>query len=96
MPISDGANAIAETEPAARTDWIRRTSSSVLHASGIYPDRSHAMVEGDEAARCAAKAEVHLTRAAKSASLPARVANLNLASIFAAQAERLRRATMDD
>jgi len=54
------------------------------------------MVEGDEAARCAAKAEVHLTRAAKSASLPARVANLNLASIFAAQAERLRRATKDD
>lgn len=48
------------------------------------------MLEGDEAARCAAKAEVHLSRAAKCASLPARVANLNLASIFAAQAERLR------
>jgi len=48
-----------------------------------------------DAAQLAAKVELHLLRAARSSSEPAKVANLNLAAILATQSERLRRAVIE-
>jgi hypothetical protein len=49
------------------------------------------MVDENEIARCQHRAELHLARAAKAASKVARVANLDMAAIFATRCERLRR-----
>lgn len=53
------------------------------------------MTMQEEARDCERNAEIHLIRAARSASDKAREANLNLAAIYAAQSERLRSVQVD-
>ncbi len=48
------------------------------------------MTVSDEADRCDRRAEQHLGQASRAASKVARIAHLNLASIFATQAEKIR------